>query len=329
MAYQAGAHSGFLFPQADKKILLTAIRKAQIFEMVSSSECIPWITVGLAESVAIVTLNLGTIIVFMRNRNLRKRSTYLVMNLAVIDMFVGGVVAYVVFYGSRVFCNLWAWYFTQYWTSILKDVLSNVFPIASLTNITIIALERVHASFFPLRHRMLKKWVYGLIIAVVWITSGLVLVSSRLLLLFEGRQYDVYTCYIFISICLVIICVSYASIVIKVRCGVQPLHHGATLREKKLTMTLLIVTVVSLLLYLPFVVIVFALFISQSEIFWSEPIESFVNTTMLLFFANSVVNPIVYAIRMPEYRSAFFAVFRRRAHQQRQLRNAVLPLRNM
>ena len=65
--------------------------------MLSLSECIPWMTVGLAESVAIVTLNLCTIIVFISNRNLRKRSTYLVINLAVIDMFVGGVVVYDLF----------------------------------------------------------------------------------------------------------------------------------------------------------------------------------------------------------------------------------------
>ena len=46
----------------------------------------------------IVTLNLCTIIVFIRNRNLRKRSTYLVINLAVIDMLVGGVAVYILFY---------------------------------------------------------------------------------------------------------------------------------------------------------------------------------------------------------------------------------------
>ena len=145
--------------------------------------------------------------------------------------------------------------------------------------------------------------------------------------LFEEIQYNIYTGYTFISICLVIICVSYTSIVIKVRYGAQPQHHGAASRERKLTMTLLIVTVVSLLLYLPFVVIALAIHISKSEIFWSAPIQSFFDTTVLLFFANSVVNPIVYAIRIPEYRSAFFALFRSRAKRQRQV--AVLPLRNM
>ena len=290
--------------------------------MVSLSECIPWMTVGLAESVAIVTLNLCTISVFMRNRNLRKRSMYLVINLAVIDMFVGGIAVSVLFYETGVFCNLWESYLTEYGTSTFIQTHYWLFPIGSLTNITSIALERVHAIFFPFRHRVLKKWVYGLIIAVVWVTSGLVSVTYTLLVLFEEIQQLACTSFTFLSIQLLIICVSYTSIVIKVRCGAQPQHHGAASRERKLTMTLLIVTVVSLLFYLPIAFVV-VFFISKSGIVFIH-----LNYTVLvLYYANSLVNPILYAIRMPEYRSAFLALFRRRAHQQRQV--AVLPLRDM
>ena len=133
--------------------------------MLSLSECIPWMTVGLAQSVAIVTLNLCTIIVFVRNRNLRKRSTYLMINLAVIDMFVGGIAVSVLFHETGVFCNLWESYLTEYGTSTFIKTHYWLFPIGSLTNITSIALERVHATFFPFRHRVLKKWVYGLLVS--------------------------------------------------------------------------------------------------------------------------------------------------------------------
>ena len=307
-------------------ITSTAIRKGLSFEMLSLSECIPWMTVGLAESVAIVTLNLCTIIVLMRNRNLRKRSTYLMINLAVIDMFVGGCVVFDLFYLVGVFCNLWEWHFTEYWASFFIQILF-LFPIGSLTNITSIALERVHATFFPFRHHVLKKWVYGLIIAVVWVTSGLTsVVFFALLDLFEEIQYAFYSDLTFMSICLFIICISYTSIVIKVRCGAQPQHHGAASRERKLTMTLLIVTVVSLLLYLPYVLFFFVFFSNKLDISRSERIH-FNYALLFLFYANSLVNPILYAIRMPEYRSAFLALFRRRTQQQRQV--AVLPLRNM
>ena len=295
--------------------------------MLSLSECIPWMTVGLAESVAIVTLNLCTIIVFMRNRNLRKRSTYLVINLAVIDTFVGGAVVYNLFYWTGALCNLWKWHSFEYGKHIvvLIQVLLSL-PYGSLINITSIALERVHVTFFPFRHRVLKKWVYGLIIAVVWVTSGLPAVAYfTLLYLFEDVQLAIYSLVIFVSICLFIICVCYTSIIIKVRCGAQPQHHGSASRERKLTMTLLILTVVSLLFYLPYALSYFAIFISKPELYWSLP-HDFHFTMLFLFYANSLVNPILYAIRMPEYRSAFLALFRRRAQQQRQV--GVLPLRN-
>ena len=293
--------------------------------MSSLPECIPWITVGLAESVAIVTLNLCSIIVFMRNRNLRKRSTYLVINLAVIDMLVGGAVVYNLFYRPGTFCNLWKFYSFEYRTFIVIQVVLSL-PHGSLLNITVIALERVHATFFPFRHRVLKKWVYGLIIVVVWVTSGLPSVSFTLLYLFEDIQYAFYSDLTFVSICLFIICVCYTSIIIKFRCGAQPQHHGAASRERKLTMTLLIVTLVSLLMYLPSVVYMFLYFSDKLEKYWSV-LFHLDYTFLFLFYANSLVNPVLYAVRMPEYRSAFLALFRRRAQQQRQV--GALPLRNM
>ena len=297
--------------------------------MLSLSECIPWMTVGLAECVAIVTLNLCTIIVFIRNRSLRKRSTYLMINLAVIDMVVGGGTVCYLFYFPEIECNLRKWHSVEDGTIVFINVLSTLFPLGSLTNMTIIALERLHATFRPLKHRVLKIWVYRLIIAVVWVTSGLGSIAFIRLLHFEETgYYGLYLCFTYFPICLVIICVSYASIVIKVRCGAQPQHHGAASRERKLTMTLLIVTVVSLLLYLPFVVDMLTTYISKSDIFRSlSPSVHFHlhNVMWVLFYANSLANPIIYAIRMPGYRSAFLALCRKRPQQQRQ----VLPLRDV
>ena len=64
------------------------------FQRYSSSECIAWLTLVMTESVAIVMLNILTIVVFIKKRSLRKRSIYLVINLAVVDMLVGGCEAW-------------------------------------------------------------------------------------------------------------------------------------------------------------------------------------------------------------------------------------------
>ena len=299
--------------------------------MKSLSECIPWMAVGLAESVAIVTLNLCTILVFIRNRNLRRRSTYLMINLAVIDMFVAGVAVNYLFYRYGKDCDLWERNLIEDGAYSFLQILLRFFVVGSLLNITTIALERVHATFRPLRHRVLKKWVYRLIIAVVWVTSGLLSVSFRLLARFDETQdRSVSFCITFASICLLIICASYTSIIVKVHCGAQPQQHGTASRERKLTMTLFIVTVVSLLLYLPRITLRYVVYISKHEIWWLLPPSVRVHLEsafLVLFYANSLVNPILYAIRMPEYRSAFLALFRKRPRQLRQV--VVLSLRGL
>ena len=294
--------------------------------MFSPSECTAWMTIGLTVSVGIVAFNLCTIIVFTKSCILRKRSTYLLINLAFVDMLVGGFSLYPLFYWVGVDCNVWKRHPIDVWDNVTLFTLIYIFCNASLTNIAIIALERLHATFFPFRHRLPRKWVYGLLIAAVWVTAALVSIGYVLLKRF--MIFFLYLRIIFCSTSLLIICVSYTSIVIKVRCGAQPQHHGAASRERKLTITLLIVTVVSLLLYLPYVIMAFGLTVSsfKSELWLSLP-NSVGYAIVLLFHANSLVNPILYAIRLPEYRSAALALFRKRPEQRRQV--ADFPLRDM
>ena len=52
---------------------------------------------GLTESVTIIALNSLTVIAFCRDRNLRKRSTCLVISLAVADMLSGGTAPFDLF----------------------------------------------------------------------------------------------------------------------------------------------------------------------------------------------------------------------------------------
>ena len=300
--------------------------------MASLSECITWMTVGSIESVAIVTLNLCTIIVFTKNSSLRKRSTYLLINLAVTDILAGGSAVYYQLYAVGAVCHAWKRHSYESWPFYVLEVIIFLLPTSSLTNITIIALERTHATFWAFRHRVLKKSVYGIIIAVFWATTILVVVAYTLLKHFSESLNFFFLLMMrnsFVGLCLLIILVSYVSIVVKVRCGAQPQHHGATSRERKLTMTLLIVTVVSLLLYLP---VVFRYFLNfrKGEIMRPQSYSEYFNLTygiIALYHTNHVVNPILYAIRMPEYRSALLSLFPKRPQRQRQI--ADLPLRDI
>ena len=60
----------------------------------SPFECMSRLTVFGIEAVAMVTLNALEIIIYLKERSLRKRDRYLVINQAVADMFVGGYVIF-------------------------------------------------------------------------------------------------------------------------------------------------------------------------------------------------------------------------------------------
>ena len=262
----------------------------------------------MTESVAIVTLNILTVIVFIKNRSLCKRSMYLVINLAVADMFVGGCseITYFVSFGEL--CSFWN---TQRPPLLVEFYILFLFIAASLINLAAISLERAHATFRPFGHRIIKKWVFGFIITIIWVTSGLALIAYSYLSSFRFK----YAACSSICFCLFVICVSYVSIVVKISCGGHPQHHGAVSRGRKLTKTLLIVTVLSLLLWLPFTIFT-VLSVYLPSFLPPYPVSSHLSDAFIvLFYANSLVNPILYAVRMPDFKRALVSLFR---GQQRQ-----------
>ena len=288
------------------------------FPGLSPSECIAWLTVFMAESVAIVTLNFLTVFVFIRNRSLRKRSMYLVLNLAVADMLVGGCseITHFVFLGES--CSFWN---IQQLPSVnlVHDYMQDAFIAASLTSLAAISLERMHATFRPFKHRIIKKWVFGFVITIIWVTSGLSLFTF---FYFGNSKEDFYfRAGSFIGFCLFVICVSYASIFVKISCGAHPQRHGPTSKERKLTKTLFIVTLVSLLMWLPFTI--YSLLLATFQSFLpSRVILRLYHAFIVLFYANSLANPILYAIKMPDFKKALISLFPRR--QQRRVE--IVPL---
>ena len=288
--------------------------------LLSSSECITWFAVFLTLFVAIVTVNLISIILFIKNRSLRTRAMYLVINQTVADMFVGGFCHFALFRDLSLLSRDVVKMNLSQELNVIIEFLYFWFPLTSLTNIAVISLDRMHATIRPFRHRLIKKWVYGVTIAGVWVLATMV--STAILILKQyGKEwpYFFYLWQSYCCLCPFVICVSYSSIVVKFLCGAHPQHHGAANRQRKLTVTLFIMTIVSLLMVLPYAVFLFFLF-SQS---WTS-IKKFLSfqdsvrlefSLIILYFMNSLVNPIVYTIRMPQFRKALVLLFKRQRRQ--------------
>ena len=289
--------------------------------VVSSSECIIWLTIFTAEFVAIVTVNLLAIILFIKNRNLRTRSMYLVISLTVADILVGVLSGGYVQFVFLKQCGLIKLNLSGK-VAILVGTFNIFFPLVSLTNIAMISLERFHATFHPFRHRLIKGWVYVVTIVVFWVFP-LIVPVILLAELLHLIGYHLYILESYCLLCLIVTFVSYTSILFKFCFGAHPQRHcAAALRQRKLTVTLFITTLVSLLLWLPLSIYLF--------VGWSTDILNSLSfkerldlsySLRLLFYANSLVNPILYTIRMPDFKKALLSLFRR--HQRE---NDAIPL---
>ena len=302
--------------------------------VISSTECSTWHAVSLTITVAVVAVNLLSIILYVKNSNLHTRYMYLVINLTVADMFVGGsttfaIVLLFLLHGCEA-GNVSGFisFFKQGWPPILVVVvmIDIWLSLTSVTGIAVISLDRMHATFRPFRHRNTKKWAYGVTIVGVWITTAMVLIPFPLISLYENLHqqwqllFPVYLWLSYCCICLFVICCSYTSIGLKFWCGTRPPSHGAANRQRKLTVTLFIMTIVSLLLWLPHVI---STFVSLTTIH-SLSFLTFLRlklSLLLLYHTNSLVNPIIYTIRMPAFRRALLILFVKR----RQRQNAAIP----
>ncbi|XP_058947758.2 adenosine receptor A3-like [Pocillopora verrucosa] len=288
----------------------------------SASECIPWLVVLIIECLAIVILNIITIVVFVKKkRQLQRRSTYLIIHLAIVDLLTGAVCGPLVIKNDlTLLCPLWKYRRMTLWSSYLFIVFIQLFPFISLVNLMAISLERLHATFCPFRHRFVRKWVYRAIIIVIWLIP-IVRIAAIIFLSKIGYFEVIYT-YLFIlfyAVSLFVICVSYILVVIKVRCSRHLQFHSRSKRERKLTGTALIVSLVSLLCFLP-AIINLALF----NYFINFHIDIAVE---VLFLANSLVNPIIYALRMPGFREGLLQLVYRNPDISNAPAN--LPLRNL
>ena len=263
-----------------------------------------WMATFLTELIVIVLINLFTLATFARNRHLRKRSTYLVINLTIADLLLGVAAVLLTILEPYILesHNILGEHFN--WYAFLYLTLETLFPAASLANLSLISLERLHATIYPFRHCLIREQVYFTVITFSWLLA--LLFASMMAILVTLRAQFTLFFYAFASYCFItvlIITVSYVIIILNVKSSPQSHIFGSKLlAEKKLSITLFAMTVASFLTILPWAVWVMLRHI------WCELSPAiayrFHLTFVALYLCNSIVNPIIYALRMQEFRKA-------------------------
>ena len=256
-----------------------------------------WSKVFIGELILIVIINAFTLVAYARNHHLRKRTTYLIINLTVADLLVGAVTGPLEAFGPDLeLGHGFSWQEFSVLTSGL------IFPLTSQANLSLISLERLHATLFPFRHCLIEKWLYFKVIIGSWMITLLLVCMMAVLEMLELATVSyTFLCYT----CLTLLIITVSSVIITIKVKNNPLmhHFRAVASERKLSVTLSIVTVVSILTILP--TSIWALISQYTLNYMSGAAFNQMNKTVsLLYYANSIVNPLIYAIRMQEFRKA-------------------------
>ena len=254
----------------------------------TSVQVIAWSCALATEAVVIVVGNLLTIILFALNKKLRsKKSLYLVLNMAFADLFLGGISLPTYFY-SLVLGQV---KFDEK-TPTLFTIIFLVFAQASFITAALISCERFYAIYWPLKHRQtLSTRAYRFVILTVWTLSILGSLFTVFLLQFSSLMaMNSFLSLIFVSVLLIISGLNFG-VWRKIQQQTVPHHQNRVLQRRRLTKTLLLVSLIAMDSWLPPLVYNLIAFLGYRM---SNNISLITSFT---YFSNSFINPIVYALR--------------------------------
>ena len=260
-----------------------------------------WCVVYLIIATFALLGNVLIIFVFIKKRNLRTRTNYFVIGLAVGDILVGTITI-------PLYVTLLILLFNQdYKASSLvqtvfspMDILSGMLSILHLMTISV---ERVYAIAFPLRHRTSTARLNFIILAIIWLTAAGV--ASLNFFIPKGPEWKgtflIYSTLGFI-VPFSVIFLAYTSIwiIVKSRTKISRKRARVVRRESRTALTIFALILLFLITWLPFFSLNLVLF-SCSKCAAAVPLQ-LVLFFKALHYCGSALNPVVYSARMPEFR---------------------------
>ncbi|KAK3729463.1 hypothetical protein QZH41_007327 [Actinostola sp. cb2023] len=222
-------------------------------ENYSKSFHVAWIVVYIIYAVAVVVLNLLTALTITLNRHLRKRCLFCIVNLAVADTLFGMVAmpCFITQYGD--------WHLKWQSAAIFQRQIvflkaGEIFPgIASLSFLVVICLERCYVTFYPFHSRSTPFKTYVVGVVITWLFA---VVAAVLFIVFNPFSFLMF----WLIACTSIISLGYTAIYIKIKRQNRQRRQltraeDTAQRERELAKTLFIVTISSVLCWVPFVVL--------------------------------------------------------------------------
>ena len=264
----------------------------------SKAEGIALFSALILSLVLIIAGNLLTLILFAVTKPLRRKSLFLVMNMAFTDLLVGTFSVPFYIYIVKHVHQLWKAKHGSYLMAF--RCIDAIFMFGSYLSAAFISCERVYAVYWPFKHRLMSTKTYRIAIFTLWTLVALLSIILTLLSVFTSIRSALYVSVLVLLGLTIIICVCNIAIWRNFQHkSVDSQHRNGASRNRRLTKTLLLVSVLALLCWLPIIILNILIYITKTSIPWK-----FYHMASILNYSNSFVNPIVYVFRIPEFQQA-------------------------
>lgn len=269
------------------------------------------VTFGFVAAVTVVG-NALTVAVFLKEKLPRKYGGYFLINLAVADLMVGALALPMYIYIVLAFA------YSPYKSNLptfhhIYTVVDVFTGLASVFTLASIALERLYGILYPLQYRWrATKRVYFMAIVTVWALSGTtslayILSTPTLIFLLPERTFTFFLTGVSM-ISLLVICAAYLAVSLRIHLwNKSKMEISSSKQETRLAAALFIVTVIFVLTWSPFHIM--NILANFTKSFLNNVPVDIIFFGKMLHYSNSLANPAIYSLKIPEFRIAVRRLF--------------------
>ena len=278
-----------------------------------NADATAWIAAFAVVGTIAVVVNILTLHIFFKTKALRTRKHVMIINLVVADLLflATGIPLYVI--------HLLQPSIISY---LMLHILSRLSKLASVHTLAVIAVERMHATVRPLRHKVQFSRVFKRTVELIWISAAILTTFTTLEITGVLKNDPISSVVVstttigvitIIVACYVIIWISFQR---RRRQNLGDLVNQE--KEKAVAVTLLLVSGGFMVTWSPPMLYLAITRVCSNCI---QPSGRGLGWVFLLFAIQSLINPIIYCFRLPLFKISlkagvkriYFKCFRRSA----------------
>ena len=260
---------------------------------------VPFAVVG---TIAVV-INILTLFIFFKTKALRTRKHVMIINLGVADLLflATGIPLYVIHLLQPSIISF-----------LMLHIFSRLSKLASVITLAVIAVERMHATVRPLRHKVLSSRLFIRTVELIWISAAILTTFSTLEMTGVLKHNSVSSILVPTITILVISLIVSCYVIIWISFQRRRRQNLGDLidqeKEKALAVTLILVSGGFMVIWSPPMLYLAIIRVCSDCI---QPSQTRMGWVFLLFAIQSLINPIIYCLRLPRFKVSLKADVKR------------------